>query len=267
MRSETATIKDTSHPYGRLAPEWRYSYVANNPLKYTDPSGNDWGDYDEWDDDYGHDDGDPRSNEGCGVDPDGGVYGDRPTMDYNQSGDDWWLANRDNFEQERYDYEDVFADNDIEREYKNGDDIGRINNSFDVTRGIGPDSPMTASMGDGREKGNNISVENAKEVNNALDNGLTVTEGLVVGAQKLADSKVVLYLDKVPMLGKLSSATGIVSLIIDGNKFIDNPKKNWFSGVKVIGNIALWYSGVKEAQLLWNLSTLGVDGIIYVIKK
>lgn len=239
----------------------RYSYVVNNPLKYTDPTGEDgeWDyDYDYYDRDYDRDWGYEQERWDCC----------RELADPRWQLDSYDTRSWSDFEQEMNDdYQDLYIDDNYVREYKNNDDIIRIRNSFDATRGIGLDGVLLASKGDEKEK----SVQKAKDINEAIDNGLNVTNGLLVGAQKVSNaSKEVLFIEKIPVLGPLAKASGVVSIIVNGKEFIANPKQNWWSGVKTIGSLGFLIFGGEAAagaELIWNLGTITVDGVIYIIKK
>jgi len=69
----------------------------------------------------------------------------------------------------------------------------------------------------------------------------------------------------VKILGRV---TGVISIVDNGSKFFEDPSKNWWNGVKALGQsaamIAGYATGIEEIELGYNAVTTGVDlGIDY----
>lgn len=53
--------------------------------------------------------------------------------------------------------------------------------------------------------------------------------------------------------------TGFVSMADNFMKFKQNPSQNWWNGIEASGQLILWGTGLKEAELIFNLSTMTID--------
>jgi hypothetical protein len=99
-------------------------------------------------------------------------------------------------------------------------------------------------------------------INSALDNSLTLTSGAIVGAQKLANSvanTTYKVITEVPILHTLGRLTGAVSIADNFMKFRQNPSGNWWNGVEGAGQLGFYFFGGAEAELIFNLGTMGID--------
>jgi len=100
------------------------------------------------------------------------------------------------------------------------------------------------------------------DINSAIDNSLTLTSGSIVGAQKLANSiakTTYKVITEIPVLHTLGDLTGFVSMADNFIKFKQNPSQNWWNGIEASGQLILWGTGLKEAELIFNLSTMTID--------
>ncbi|MFN5628174.1 MAG: RHS repeat domain-containing protein [Bacteroidota bacterium] len=110
--------------------------------------------------------------------------------------------------------------------------------------------------------GGNNWVETVFDINSSIDNSLTLTSGSIVGAQRLANSvaktsyKVI---TEVPVLHTLGRLTGAVSIVDNFMKFKQDPSRNLWNGIEGAGQLGFWLLVGGEAELIFNLSTMTID--------
>jgi LysM repeat protein len=105
-------------------------------------------------------------------------------------------------------------------------------------------------------------VETGFVINNVVDNSLSITTGSIVGAQKLANSvanTTYEVVTEIPVLHTLGRLTGAVSIADNFMKFRQNPSENWWNGVECVGQIGFYFCGGGEAEIIFNLGTMGID--------
>ncbi|NOU47241.1 MAG: hypothetical protein HOO86_09285 [Bacteroidales bacterium] len=107
--------------------------------------------------------------------------------------------------------------------------------------------------------------EGAFDVNNIIDNTISLTTGVVVGVQKISNAvseKKYEVISKIPILHTVGRLTGALSVAYNLNKFGQDPTQNWWNGVEAMGQIGFWMFGGAQAELIYNLSTMGIDASI-----
>ena len=108
---------------------------------------------------------------------------------------------------------------------------------------------------------NNGFFEIATKVNNVINNTVELTTGFVIGIQKLGNSVSTAYpiVTEIPVMHTLGRLTGAINVANNVNQFRQDPYKNWWNGVEAAGQIGFYFFGGAEANLIYNLSVMGID--------
>jgi LysM repeat protein len=131
-----------------------------------------------------------------------------------------------------------------------------------------PFNPLSTTVSNNTENAQGVEghgnewVETGFVINNAVDNSLSITTGSIVGAQKLANSvanTTYEVVTEIPVLHNLGRLTGAVSIADNFMKFRQNPSENWWNGVECVGQIGFYFCGGGEAEIIFNLGTMGID--------